>query len=148
MPAAGFGSFGHHIFLAGLGFVGAAGRRALIVVSDGTDTESDLGLEEVAQIYRDVLSGPQDDETRLHISHRLADIEMLGAEERLAASAAAEPDFAGAITAYETLLRDNPDPSEHDVRLALTGNLCRCTGYAGMVAAALAVARRRRGEVR
>jgi aerobic-type carbon monoxide dehydrogenase small subunit (CoxS/CutS family) len=35
------------------------------------------------------------------------------------------------------LLRDNPDPSEDQVRDVLTGNLCRCTGYSGIVAAAL-----------
>ncbi|HYA06731.1 MAG TPA: 2Fe-2S iron-sulfur cluster-binding protein [Xanthobacteraceae bacterium] len=42
------------------------------------------------------------------------------------------------------LLQDNPDPSERQVREALTGNLCRCTGYAGIVAAALDAARRLR----
>jgi aerobic-type carbon monoxide dehydrogenase small subunit (CoxS/CutS family) len=40
------------------------------------------------------------------------------------------------------LLRDNPDPSEQEVREAISGNLCRCTGYAGIVAAALDAARR------
>jgi aerobic-type carbon monoxide dehydrogenase small subunit (CoxS/CutS family) len=40
------------------------------------------------------------------------------------------------------LLKDNPDPSEAQVREVLTGNLCRCTGYAGIVAAALEAARR------
>ena len=32
------------------------------------------------------------------------------------------------LAAYELLAR-NPDPSEDDVRVALAGNLCRCTGY-------------------
>jgi carbon-monoxide dehydrogenase small subunit len=31
------------------------------------------------------------------------------------------------------LLRGNPDPSDDDVRIALSGNLCRCTGYDGIV---------------
>ena len=35
-------------------------------------------------------------------------------------------------------LNDNPQPSEADVRAAITGNLCRCTGYQGIVEAALA----------
>jgi aerobic-type carbon monoxide dehydrogenase small subunit (CoxS/CutS family) len=43
------------------------------------------------------------------------------------------------------LLRDTPNPSEDDVRQALTGNLCRCTGYAGIVAAALDAAQKLRG---
>nr|HET6902228.1 (2Fe-2S)-binding protein [Ktedonobacteraceae bacterium] len=32
------------------------------------------------------------------------------------------------MTAYE-LLRDNPQPSEEEIRYALSGNICRCTGY-------------------
>ena len=39
------------------------------------------------------------------------------------------------------LLRRVPDPSEHDVREALCGNLCRCTGYATIVDAVLIAAR-------
>ena len=38
-------------------------------------------------------------------------------------------------------LREQPDPSEGEVRLAISGNLCRCTGYTGIVRAALAAAR-------
>jgi 4-hydroxybenzoyl-CoA reductase subunit gamma len=39
----------------------------------------------------------------------------------------------GMIMAAEALLRRNPDPSEHDIRAALSGNLCRCTGYVKIV---------------
>jgi aerobic carbon-monoxide dehydrogenase small subunit len=52
----------------------------------------------------------------------------------------------GVLMSLTELLRDNPDPTEQDVRDVLTGNLCRCTGYSGMVAAALAAARRMRAE--
>jgi carbon-monoxide dehydrogenase small subunit len=45
------------------------------------------------------------------------------------------------ITLIE-FLRDNPRPTEEEVRVALSGNLCRCTGYAGIVAAALDAAKR------
>jgi carbon-monoxide dehydrogenase small subunit len=38
------------------------------------------------------------------------------------------------------LLETNPHPTERDVRIALSGNLCRCTGYDGIVRAVLAVA--------
>jgi carbon-monoxide dehydrogenase small subunit len=48
----------------------------------------------------------------------------------------------GMLLTLTELLRDNPDPSEQDVREAITGNLCRCTGYAGIVAAALDAAKR------
>jgi aerobic carbon-monoxide dehydrogenase small subunit len=52
----------------------------------------------------------------------------------------------GMLMTLTEFLRDNPDPSEAEVREALTGNLCRCTGYAGIVAAALDAARRLRQE--
>ncbi|MDT3684219.1 MAG: (2Fe-2S)-binding protein [Pseudorhodoplanes sp.] len=54
----------------------------------------------------------------------------------------------GVLISLTELLRDNPDPSEEQVRDVLTGNLCRCTGYAGIVAAALETARRAHGEAR
>lgn len=38
------------------------------------------------------------------------------------------------LTAAE-LLRDNPDPSEAEIRKAISGNLCRCTGYDAIVEA-------------
>jgi len=51
----------------------------------------------------------------------------------------------GMLMTLTELLREKSDPSEQDVREALSGNLCRCTGYAGIVAAALDAARRLRG---
>ena len=41
----------------------------------------------------------------------------------------------GFLLSAEALLRERPDPSEREVREALAGNLCRCTGYSGMVEA-------------
>ena len=46
----------------------------------------------------------------------------------------------GFLLAAEALLRERPDPSEREVREALAGNLCRCTGYEGIVNAVLDVA--------
>jgi aerobic carbon-monoxide dehydrogenase small subunit len=51
----------------------------------------------------------------------------------------------GMLITLTELLRENPEPSEQEVREALTGNLCRCTGYAGIVRAALDAAQRLRG---
>jgi carbon-monoxide dehydrogenase small subunit len=39
-----------------------------------------------------------------------------------------------------SLLEENPQPSEEDVRLGLEGNLCRCTGYHNIVRAVLVAA--------
>src|SRR6266481_756002 len=41
----------------------------------------------------------------------------------------------GFIMTVKSLLAENPDPSEADVRSALSSNLCRCTGYSQMYAA-------------
>jgi carbon-monoxide dehydrogenase small subunit len=39
----------------------------------------------------------------------------------------------GMILSAKALLDNNPDPSEHEIRAALSGNLCRCTGYQKIV---------------
>jgi aerobic-type carbon monoxide dehydrogenase small subunit (CoxS/CutS family) len=39
------------------------------------------------------------------------------------------------LVSASALLRANPDPNEDEIRIALAGNLCRCTGYAGIVRA-------------
>jgi carbon-monoxide dehydrogenase small subunit len=41
----------------------------------------------------------------------------------------------GMIMAAADLLRDNPDPSEQEIREGLEGNLCRCTGYQNIIRA-------------
>lgn len=50
----------------------------------------------------------------------------------------------GMLMTLTEFLRDHPDPDETQVREALTGNLCRCTGYQGIVDAALAAAKKMR----
>ncbi len=52
----------------------------------------------------------------------------------------------GMLTTMVEFLRDNPAPSERQVQEALSGNLCRCTGYQGVVAAVLDAAGRLREE--
>jgi carbon-monoxide dehydrogenase small subunit len=46
----------------------------------------------------------------------------------------------GLIMSGVGLLRENPNPTEEDVRFAIGGNLCRCTGYAKVVQAILQAA--------
>jgi aerobic carbon-monoxide dehydrogenase small subunit len=50
----------------------------------------------------------------------------------------------GMILTAQGLLAELPNPTEMDVKRALAGNLCRCTGYDSIVAAVLDVAARRR----
>ena len=50
----------------------------------------------------------------------------------------------GMLTTLVEFLRENPDPTPEEVRVAISGNLCRCTGYQGIVDAALAAAKRLR----
>jgi carbon-monoxide dehydrogenase small subunit len=52
----------------------------------------------------------------------------------------------GILTTLIELLHDNPDPTEDEVRIAISGNLCRCTGYQNIVAAALDAAGRLRAQ--
>ncbi len=53
----------------------------------------------------------------------------------------------GMLTTLIEFLGDNPDPTEQEVREAISGNLCRCTGYQGIVEAALACAKTMRQAV-
>ena len=46
----------------------------------------------------------------------------------------------GILTTLIEFLRDNPDPTEKEVRIGISGNLCRCTGYQNIVTATLAAA--------
>jgi aerobic carbon-monoxide dehydrogenase small subunit len=48
----------------------------------------------------------------------------------------------GVILSASALLVETPQPSEHEVREALAGNLCRCTGYEPIVKTVLAVAKK------
>jgi carbon-monoxide dehydrogenase small subunit len=51
----------------------------------------------------------------------------------------------GMILAAECLLRANPQPSEAEIRLGISGNLCRCTGYNAIVKAVKAASKESEG---
>ncbi|MGY6119551.1 (2Fe-2S)-binding protein [Paraburkholderia strydomiana] len=51
----------------------------------------------------------------------------------------------GFIMTACAMLNDNPNPTEEQVRHGLNGNLCRCTGYVGIVESILAAAEKMRG---
>ncbi len=50
------------------------------------------------------------------------------------------------IMATLSLLNENPHPSEDEVRSAMVGHLCRCTGYVQIIEAVLSAARRGLGN--
>ncbi len=52
----------------------------------------------------------------------------------------------GFLMAAKALLKNNPDPTEQEIRYALAGNLCRCTGYDKIVRAVQATAADLRGS--
>ena len=47
---------------------------------------------------------------------------------------------------HHHLLEENPDPTEEEIREAIGGNLCRCTGYQQIVEAVKIAAQRARGS--
>lgn len=51
----------------------------------------------------------------------------------------------GIVVTFEAFLRDNPDPSDAEIRDVLSGNLCRCTGYDSIVTAIRRAAAAMRG---
>ena len=81
--------------------------------------------------------------------HELLTVESLGTPDKLNVLQSAFWEKHGLQCGYCTpgilmtltaFLQDNPTPTEHAVRTALSGNLCRCTGYQTIVAAALLAA--------
>jgi carbon-monoxide dehydrogenase small subunit len=48
----------------------------------------------------------------------------------------------GMITRAYRLLKENPSPSEQDIRKGIAGNLCRCTGYQNIVKAVQSAAKK------
>lgn len=51
----------------------------------------------------------------------------------------------GFIMTTKALLRENPDPTEEEIREYLKGNMCRCTGYVNIVKAVQSAAKKMRG---
>jgi aerobic-type carbon monoxide dehydrogenase small subunit (CoxS/CutS family) len=52
----------------------------------------------------------------------------------------------GMVMSAKALLQDNPSPTEADVKRALAGNLCRCTGYTKIVEAVISASAHKEGE--
>lgn len=52
----------------------------------------------------------------------------------------------GMVIAIDQLLRDNPSPTDEEVRRGIEGNLCRCTGYQNIVKSALSASKKLSGQ--
>lgn len=74
--------------------------------------------------------------------------ELAPLQEAFAQAGAVQCGFCtpGMILAAKALLDENPHPTEEEVRLALSGNLCRCTGYAKIIEAVMSAADMARGR--
>jgi carbon-monoxide dehydrogenase small subunit len=51
----------------------------------------------------------------------------------------------GMMMTSVALLKDNPDPTEEEIRWGISGNLCRCTGYVNIVKAVQYAAEKMKG---
>jgi len=79
----------------------------------------------------------QADGTSIRTIEGLADEDLHPLQDAFHAEHALQCGFctAGILMTLDAFLRDNPDPTERETREALAGNLCRCTGYEGMLRA-------------
>jgi carbon-monoxide dehydrogenase small subunit len=71
---------------------------------------------------------------------------LVGLQEKFIETGAAQCGYCtpGLLLAARALLDGNPHPSEQEVRLALEGNVCRCTGYTAVVEAVELAAREKK----
>lgn len=110
---------------------------ACTVLVDGAPTRSCL------------MFGVQADGCRIRTVEGLADGDRLSdLQEAFSRRHALQCGFCtpGFLMLAEAFLAENPAPTEEEIRQMVAGNLCRCTGYQGIVEAVSDVARSRRGQ--
>ena len=90
-----------------------------------------------------VLAGQAEDREVVTVEGLAGDDELHPVQEAFVAAGAVQCGFCtpGLIVATHDLLARNPDPSDPEIREALAGNLCRCTGYEKILDAVRAAAR-------
>ena len=84
------------------------------------DTEKPLpqvNLDTLVETYRQVLEVSEDSELRLRVLHRLAGLEMRRGEQKLFEEQTGRDEFALAVEAYQTLIRNNPGHPRNDLLL-------------------------------
>jgi tetratricopeptide (TPR) repeat protein len=85
-----------------------------VVLQEEKQALPEKSLAELSQIYQDVLAHQLESQKQLQVTHRLADIEMLDAEESMDRLEHADANFSDAIEIYENLLAQNPDYPHQD----------------------------------
>ena len=90
-----------------------------------------------------VLAGQAEGREIVTVEGLAGEGELSRVQEAFLAAGAVQCGFCtpGLIVATDDLLRRNPDPSDAEIREALAGNLCRCTGYEKILDAVRAAAR-------
>ena len=110
---------------------------ACTVIVDGAPLNSCLMLAvETDGCTIQTVEGLQDASGALHVL-----------QEQFLQRGAAQCGFCtpGLLMMAKALLDDTPDPTEDDIRFALAGNICRCTGYTKIIEAVAAAAQELRG---
>lgn len=89
-----------------------------------------------------VLAGQAQDADIITIEGLSPDGELSRLQQAFVDAGAVQCGFCtpGMIMSAKALLDNNPHPAEEEIKMALSGNLCRCTGYQKIVAAVLAAA--------
>ena len=111
---------------------------ACTVIVDGAPLNSCLMLAvEADGCAIQTVEGLQDASGALHVL-----------QEKFLHHGAAQCGFCtpGLLMMAKALLDENPDPSEAEIRFALAGNICRCTGYTKIIEAVAAAAQQLRGN--
>ena len=111
---------------------------ACTVIVDGAPLNSCLVLAvEADGCAIQTVEGLQDASGALHVL-----------QEKFLQHGAAQCGFCtpGLLMMAKALLDENPDPSEAEIRFALAGNICRCTGYTKIIEAVAAAAQQLRGN--
>jgi carbon-monoxide dehydrogenase small subunit len=88
-------------------------------------------------VHACLILAPQADGKEIMTIEGLADMEPHPLQKAFAEKGAVQCGFCtpGMINAAKALLDKNPQPSEAEIKLAIAGNLCRCTGYNQIVSA-------------
>jgi len=91
-----------------------------------------------------VLAVECDGATIITVEGMAGDKQLDPIQEAMIAAGAVQCGFCipGILISSRALLNRNPNPSEDDIRQALVGNLCRCTGYVRVIESVKAAARR------